>query len=150
MSLKEKINEELKIAMKAKDEKALRGIRAIKAAIILAETSEGRTSKDLTTEEEITLLQKLIKQRKESLDIYTKNGKEDLAKIEQEEIEVIEKFLPQPLSQEELETLIKETIQQENATNIKDMGKVMKSLTPKIMGRADNKLVSELIKKLLS
>ncbi len=150
MTLKEKINEDLKVAMKAKDEKALRGIRAIKAAIILAETSEGRNSKDLTTEEEIAMLQKLIKQRKESLDIYTKNGKEDLAKVEQEEIEVIEKYLPQPLSQEELETIIKETIQQENAITIKDMGKVMKSLTPKIMGRADNKLVSELIKKLLS
>lgn len=150
MTLKEKINEELKIAMKAKDEKALRGIRAIKAAIILAETSEGRTSKDLSPEEEIALLQKLIKQRKESLEIYIKNGKEDLAKIEQEEIEIIEKFLPQPLSQEELETLIKETIQQENASSIKDMGKVMKSLTPKIMGKADNKLVSELVKKLLS
>ncbi len=150
MTLKERINEDLKVAMKAKDEKALRGIRAIKAAIIIAETSEGRNSKDLTTEEEIAMLQKLIKQRKESLDIYTKNGKEDLAKVEQEEIEIIEKYLPQPLTQEELETLIKETIQQENATTIKDMGKVMKSLTPKIMGRADNKWVSELIKKLLS
>ncbi|GIV43605.1 MAG: aspartyl-tRNA amidotransferase subunit B [Bacteroidia bacterium] len=150
MTLKEKINEDLKVAMKAKDEKSLRGIRAIKAAIILAETAEGRSSKDLTTEEEIAVLQKLIKQRKESLDIYIQNGKQDLAKIEQEEIEVIERYLPQPLSQEELETLIKETIQEQNAITIKDMGKVMKALAPKIMGRADNKWVAELIKKLLT
>jgi uncharacterized protein YqeY len=150
MTLKEKINSDLKDAMKAKDEAALRGIRAIKAAIILAETSEGRTSKELTPEEEISLLQKLIKQRKESVDIYLKNGKEDLAKIEQEEIQVIEKYLPKPLSQEELEAIIKEVVNQENATSIKDMGKVMKSLQPKVMGRADNKLISEIIKKHLS
>ncbi len=150
MSLKEKINEDLKTAMKTKDEKALRGIRAIKAAIILAETAEGRTSKELSHEEEITMLQKLIKQRKESAEIYLKNGKEDLAKIEQEEIEVIEKYLPQPLTAEELETIIRETIQRENATSIKDMGKVMKGLTPKIMGRADNKQVSDMVKKLLT
>jgi len=150
MTLKEKINSDLKDAMKAKDEAALRGIRAIKAAIILAETSEGRTSKDLSSEEEINLLQKLIKQRKESVEIYLKNGKEDLAKIEQEEIQVIEKYLPKPLSQEELEAIIKEVVNQENATSIKDMGKVMKSLQPKVMGRADNKLISEIIKKHLS
>lgn len=150
MTLKEKINSDLKDAMKAKDEAALRGIRAIKAAIILAETSEGRTSKELTPEEEISLLQKLIKQRKESVEIYLKNGKEDLAKIEQEEIQVIEKYLPQPLTQEELEAIIKEVVNQENATSIKDMGKVMKSLQPKVMGRADNKLISEIIKKHLS
>lgn len=150
MTLKEKINEDLKTAMKAKDEKALRGIRAIKAAIILAETAEGRTSKDLTSEEEISVLQKLIKQRKESYDIYIQNGKNDLAQIEKEEIEVIEKYLPQPLSVEELEMLIKQTIQQENASTIKDMGKVMKALAPKIMGRADNKMVSEMVKKLLN
>jgi len=150
MTLKEKINSDLKDAMKAKDEAALRGIRAIKAAIILAETSEGRASKELTPEEEISLLQKLIKQRKESVEIYLKNGKEDLAKIEQEEIQVIEKYLPKPLSQEELEAIIKEVVNQENATSIKDMGKVMKSLQPKVMGRADNKLISEIIKKHLS
>jgi len=150
MTLKEKINSDLKDAMKAKDEAALRGIRAIKAAIILAETSEGRASKELTPEEEISLLQKLIKQRKESVDIYLKNGKEDLAKIEQEEIQIIEKYLPKPLSQEELEAIIKEVVNQENATSIKDMGKVMKSLQPKVMGRADNKLISEIIKKHLS
>jgi len=131
MTLKEKINSDLKDAMKAKDEAALRGIRAIKAAIILAETSEGRASKELTPEEEINLLQKLIKQRKESVDIYLKNGKEDLAKIEQEEIQkIIEKYLPKPLSQEELEAIIKEVVNQENATSIKEMGKVMKSLQP--------------------
>jgi len=149
MALKDKINEDLKNAMKAKDEVALRGLRAIKAAILLAETSEGRTA-PISPDEEIELLQKLIKQRKESLEIYQKNGREDLAKIEQEEISIIEKYLPQPLSLEELETLIKETILQENASSIKDMGKVMKSIQPKIKGRADNKLVSELIKKHLS
>lgn len=149
MSLKERINEDLKAAMKARDEKALRGIKAIKAAIILAETSENRTSKDLTTEEELQLLQKLIKQRQESAETYQKNNRADLAQVELEEIEVIQNYLPKPLTEQELESLIQETIQAENATSIKDMGKVIKSLQPKILGKADNKVVAEKVKKLL-
>lgn len=149
MSLKERINEDLKAAMKARDEKALRGIKAIKAAIILAETSENRTSKDLTTEEELQLLQKLIKQRQESAETYQKNNRADLAQVELEEIEVIQNYLPKPLTEQELETLIQEAIHSENATSIKDMGKVIKALQPKILGKADNKVVAEKVKKLL-
>jgi len=149
MSLEQKIMSELKIAMLAKDEKTLRSLRAIKAAILLAKTSEGATG-DLKEDDEIKLLQKLVKQRKDSLEIYTQQNRADLAKKEREEIEVIEKFLPQQLSADELRTELKQIIAETGAAGPADMGKVMGAATKKFAGKADGKTISSLVKELLA
>src|SRR5688572_17764783 len=124
MSLEQKIMGELKAAMLAKDEKGLRSLRAIKAAILLAKTSEGAGG-ELKEEDETKLLQKLVKQRKDSLEIFTQQKRDDLAKKEQEEIEVIEKFLPKQLSADELKPIISKIIADTGASSAADMGKVM-------------------------
>jgi len=147
MSLENIINNDLKEAMKAKDQVALRGIRAIKAAILLAKTDG--SGKDLDQDSEIKLLQKLIKQRKDSLDIYTKQNREDLAKTEREEIEIIEKYLPAQLSAEELVAVLKKIIAESGATSIKDLGKVMGIASKTLAGKADGKTISETLKTLL-
>lgn len=149
MSLEQKIMGELKTAMLAKDEKALRSLRAIKAAILLAKTSEGATG-ELKGEDEIKLLQKLVKQRKDSLEIYTQQNRADLAQKEREEIEVIEKFLPQQLSADELRTALKQVITETGASGLADMGKVMGVATKKFAGKADGKTISNLVKELLA
>jgi uncharacterized protein YqeY len=149
MKLKERINEDIKTAMKAKDEAALRALRAIKSAILYVETSEGRTPGELTEAEEVQLLQKQIKQRKESIESYEKNGRPELAIPEKEEISVIEKYLPKALTTEELEQIIQEVIAAEGATSAKDMGKVIKAVQAKVAGRAEGKLISERVKALL-
>jgi uncharacterized protein YqeY len=149
MGLEQKIMGELKTAMLAKDEKALRSLRAIKAAILLAKTSEGATG-ELKEEEEIKLLQKLVKQRKDSLEIYTQQNRADLAQKEKEEIEVIEKFLPQQLSADELKTELKQIISETGASSPADMGKVMGVATKKFAGKADGKTISALVKQLLA
>ncbi len=140
---------DLKTAMLAKDEKSLRGLRAIKAAILLAKTSEGAGG-ELKEDDEIKLLQKLIKQRKDSLEIYQQQKRTDLAQKEQEEIEVIEKFLPKQLSAEELQLEIKKIIAETGATSSADMGKVMGAATKKLSGKADGKTISAAVKELLS
>lgn len=147
MSLENTINNDLKEAMKAKDQVALRGIRAIKAAILLAKTDG--SGKELDQDSEIKLLQKLIKQRKDSLDIYTKQNREDLAKTEREEIEIIEKYLPAQLSAEELVAALKKIIAESGATSVKDMGKVMGIASKTLAGKADGKTISETLKTLL-
>jgi len=147
MSLENIINNDLKEAMKAKDQVALRGIRAIKAAILLAKTDG--SGKDLDQDGEIKLLQKLIKQRKDSLDIYTKQNREDLAKTEREEIEIIEKYLPAQLSAEDLVAVLKKIIAESGATSIKDLGKVMGIASKTLAGKADGKTISETLKTLL-
>jgi uncharacterized protein len=147
MSLENIINNDLKEAMKAKDQIALRGIRAIKAAILLAKTDG--SGKELDQDGEIKLLQKLIKQRKDSLDIYTKQNREDLAKTEREEIEIIEKYLPAQLSAEELVAALKKIIAESGATSIKDLGKVMGIASKTLAGKADGKTISETLKTLL-
>ena len=149
MSLEQKIMSDLKTAMLAKDEKSLRSLRAIKAAILLAKTSEGATG-DLKEEDEIKLLQKLVKQRKDSLEIYTQQNRSDLAQKEKEEIEVIEKFLPQQLSADELKTELKQIITDTGASSPADMGKVMGVATKKFAGKADGKTISALVKELLA
>jgi uncharacterized protein len=149
MNLEQKTMADLKAAMLAKDEKALRGLRAIKAAILLAKTSEGAAG-ELKEEDEIKLLQKLVKQRKDSLEIYQQQSRADLAKKEQEEIEVIEKFLPQQLSIEELQLEIKKIIAETGATSAADIGKVMGVATKKLAGKADGKTISAAVKDLLS
>jgi uncharacterized protein len=149
MSLEQKIMGELKTAMLAKDEKALRSLRAIKAAILLAKTSEGAGGK-LKEDDEIKLLQKLVKQRKDSLEIFEQQNRTDLAQKEKEEIEIIEKFLPKQLSADELRSEVAAIISEVGASSPADMGKVMGVATKKLAGKADGKTISALVKELLS
>ena len=149
MNLEQKIMAELKTAMLAKDEKSVRSLRAIKAAIILAKTSEGAGG-EIKEEEEIKLLQKLVKQRRDSLEIYNQQNRADLAQKEQEEIEVIEKFLPKQLSVEELKTILSKIIADTGASSPADMGKVMGVATKQLAGKADGKAISSVVKELLA
>jgi len=149
MNLEQKIMAELKTAMLAKDEKSVRSLRAIKAAIILAKTSEGAGG-EIKAEDEIKLLQKLVKSRKDSLEIFQQQNRADLAKKESEEIEVIEKFLPQQLSAGELKEIITKIIAETGATSPADMGKVMGAATKQLAGKADGKAISGLVKELLT
>jgi uncharacterized protein len=149
MSLEQKIMGDLKTAMLAKDEKGLRSLRAIKAAILLAKTSEGAGG-ELKEEDEVKLLQKLVKQRKDSLEIFQQQNRTDLAQKEQEEIGVIEKFLPKQLSVEELKTILSKIIADTGATSAADMGKVMGAATKQLAGKADGKTISSLVKELLA
>ena len=140
---------ELKAAMLAKDEAALRSLRAVKAAILLAKTAEG-ASGELKEDEEIKLLQKLVKQRKDSLDIFQQQKRADLAQKEQEEIVIIEKFLPQQLSSEELKQALTTIIADIGATSPADLGKVMGIASKQFAGKADGKTISALVKELLA
>lgn len=149
MNLETKIMDRLKEAMKAKDEVALRTLRAIKAAILLEKTSEG-FSGDMTEQAEISLLQKMAKQRKESIAIFKEKGREDLAQNEQVELDFIQQFLPHELSDDELATLVKKGIADTGASSIKDMGKVMAWTQKEAQGRADGKRISEVVKSLLN
>jgi len=148
MSLENKINEEIKTAMKAKDSAALRSLRAVKNAILLAKTDG--SGKEIDERAEIKILQKLVKQRKESLSIYEEQNREDLAAKEREEIEVIEQFLPQALSREELEEKVSSIISQLGAEGMKDMGKVMGKASQELAGRADGKTLAEVVKSQLT
>ena len=149
MSLEQKIMAELKPAMLAKDEKTVRSLRAVKAAIIVAKTAEG-ASGELSADEEIKLLQKLVKQRKDSLEIFQQQNREDLALKEQEEIAVIEKFLPRQLDENELKDIISGIITTSGATSPADMGKVMGLATKQLAGKADGKTVSAIVRQLLA
>jgi uncharacterized protein len=149
MNLEQKIMADMKDAMKAKDEAALRSLRAIKAAIIIAKTAEGAGG-ELKEEDESKLLQKLVKQRKDSLEIYQQQNREDLAQKEREEIAVIEKFLPAQMSAEELKAEVSAIISQVGATSPADMGKVMGVATKQLAGKADGKAISAAVKELLS
>ncbi len=148
MSLEEKINQDLKEAMKAKDEVGLRGIRAIKSAILLAKTDGSGQAIDEARE--VQILQKLVKSRQESFDIYTKNSREELAKIEAEEIDVIRRYLPKMLEGAELEAVIRQVIAETGASSAKDMGKVMGAANKLLAGKAEGKTISEMVKKLLA
>lgn len=149
MSLEQKIMTALKAAMIAKDAAALRSLRAIKAAILLAKTSEGAGG-ELNEDDEMKLLQKLVKQRKDSLEIFQQQNREDLAKKEAEEINVIEKFLPKQLTVEEVKAEVEKIITSVGATSPADMGKVMGAATKQLAGKADGKTISALVKELLS
>lgn len=148
MSLEKRIMADMKAAMKAKDKESLRGIRAIKAAILLAKTDG--SGEELNEEKEIKLLQKLVKQRRDSLDIYIKQGREDLAQTEKEEIEVLERYLPKQLSAEELESFLQQVIEETGASSMKDMGRIMGIASKQLAGQADGKAISTVVKKLLS
>ena len=149
MILEQKIMEEMKDAMKAKDEDALRGLRSIKAEIIKAKTEPGAHG-EISGDTEIKMLQKMVKQRKDSLEIYQQQSRNDLAQKEQEELALIEKFLPAQMSEEELKKELQQIIAETGASSPADMGKVMGSATKKLAGRADGKAISAAVKELLA
>lgn len=149
MSLKQTIDQDIKAAMKAKDQGALRALRAIKSAILLAETAEGRAGGPLTEAEELALLNKQAKQRRDSHAQYVANKREDLAAIEAEELTVIETYLPKQLTDGELEAALKKLIEETGASSMKDMGKVMGAATQALAGQADGKRISAMVKQLL-
>lgn len=148
MNLEQKIMPDLKAAMLAKDEAALRAIRAIKSAILLAKTSAA--GKELSAEDEVKMLQKLVKQRQESIAIYQSQQRDDLARPELEEVEIISRYLPVMMSEDEIRAIVKAAITQTGASQPSEMGKVMGVVTKQLAGKADNKLVSAIVKELLS
>ena len=147
--LENTINQDIKTAMLAKDEATLRGLRAIKSALLLAKTEKG-ASQEINQDAEIKVLQKLVKQRKESADIYKSQNREDVYQIEVEEIAVIEKYLPKQLSQEELDAYIKDLIARLQVSSVKDMGKLMGVANKELAGKADGKAISATVKSLLA
>ena len=149
MSLQQNIDQDIKSAMLSKDSTRLRGLRAIKAALLVAKTEKG-AEETLSEEAEIKVLQKLAKQRRESADIYQSQNRQDLYQIEQEELQVIEAYLPKQLDKSAVAALIKEIISKTGAAGIKDMGKVMGVASRELAGKADGKTISELVKELLS
>jgi uncharacterized protein YqeY len=148
MMISNTIDQEIKQAMLAKDQAKLRGLRAIKAAFLLAKTEKGQ-AEELNEEAEIKILQKLVKQRKESANIYQEQGREDLLKVEQEEIEVIGAFLPQQLDRAAIEAIVSKIIAETGAVSVKEMGKVMGLANKELAGKADGKLIGEIVKSLL-
>lgn len=147
--LEQKINQEIKAAMLSKNEARLRGLRAIKAALLLAKTEKG-ASEEMNSDTEIKVLQKLAKQRRESAEIYKTQNRDDLYTIEIEELDVIEEFLPKQLSAAEVQEQIETIIENSGASSIKDMGKVMGLANKQLAGKADGKMISEIVKQLLS
>jgi uncharacterized protein YqeY len=149
MNFQDQLNSKLKSAMREKNKVALESLRAIKSAILLLQTQSG--AKEIPDDNEITkLLQKLVKQRKESASIYREQGRVDLAEPEEAQISIISQFLPEQLSPEEVEKVIDEVIQLVGAKTMKDMGKVMGMANKKMAGKADGKIIAEIVKKRLS
>ena len=148
MSLESTLMTDLKTAMKAKDQAALRSIRAIKAALLLMKTDG--SGKEIDETMEIKLLQKLVKQRKDSLEIFEKQGREDLAVKERDEIAIIEKYLPAQMGEDEISAIISGIISETGASSMKDMGRVMGMANKKMAGQADGKTIASIVKSLLS
>ena len=149
MSLQQDIMTAMKIAMKEKNTTALTALRAVKSAILMAQTETGAVA-ELTEEQEIKILQKQVKQRKDSAAIYLEQGREDLASPELAEAEVINQFLPEAMSDEEITKIVVETIQKIGAQGMKDMGKVMGIVSGKLAGKADGKTISNIVKAQLA
>ena len=149
MSLEQDIMSAMKDAMRSKDQVALRALRAVKSALIIQKTEVGSSS-EMSDKDEMKLLQKLVKQRRDSADIFSKQNREDLAKPELEEVEVLSKFLPAAMSESEIEAVVKETITSLGAIGMKDMGKVMGVVSGKLAGKADGKTISILVRSNLS
>lgn len=147
MTLAEKLNEDLKDAMRRKDSGRLRALRAIKSALLLAQTEKGAS--DVTPDTEIKIIQKLVKQRKESFDIFQQQNREDLADKEAEEIAVLEEYLPEQMSEEQVKEEIAKIIVETGASSPKDMGKVMGVASKKLAGKADSKTIGTIAKQLL-
>lgn len=149
-NLKQQIEQDIKTAMKSKDQAALRALRGVKSALILAETAEGRTAGTPLTEAEANkLLTKQAKQRRDSMNQFRENGREDLAKTEEEELAVIERYLPTQLNEEEIQAKVSEIIAQTGASSMKDMGRVMGMASKAMAGQADGKVIADLVKKAL-
>lgn len=148
MSLQEQVTQQLKTAMKAKDSVALESLRAIKSAILLTQTQAG--AKDLTADDEIKLVQKLVKQRKDSAEIFREQGRLDLAEPEEAQIKIIEQFLPEQLDEAAIAEIIEGIIAQTNADGMKDMGKVMGMATTAMAGKADGKTISAIVRQKLA
>ncbi len=148
MTLEQLINEDLKTAMKAKDDVALRGIRAIKTAILVVKTDG--SGQEIDEAKGVQIVQKLVKQRRESLEIFEREGREDLAVKEREEISVLEKYLPKMMDEAEVTAVLKTIVADTGAASMRDIGKVMGAATKQLAGKADGKLISEVAKKLLS
>lgn len=149
MTLEERINNDLKTAMLARDEPTVRGLRAIKSGIILAKTEKGAGGV-IAPEREVQMLQKMLKQRKDSIAEFEKANRADLIKKEQEEVAVIEKYLPAMMGEDEIREAVKKIIAETGATGQKEMGKVMGAASKQFAGKADNKVVSEIVKSLLT
>lgn len=148
MNLESRIMPDLKAAMKAKDKPALRTIRAIKAQILLVQTDG--TDTELNAESEIKLIQRMAKQRQDSLDIFVKQGREDLAVTEREELEVLKRYLPEQLDEAAITKIVSDVIAQTGASGMKDMGKVMGMASKELAGKADGKTISGVVKALLT
>lgn len=148
MSLEEKVMAGIKAAMLAKDQRALEALRAVKAEILLLKTA--KDAKPITEDVELKLLQRLVKQRQEAADIYKNSGREDLAAEELAQLKVITQFLPAQMSEEEITAALKQLIADNNISGIKEMGKLMGLASKQFAGKADNKLVSQIVKQLLS
>ena len=149
MSLQNRIMDEIKNAMRAKDTVALESLRAVKSALLLAQTESG-AKEEVSADEEIKILQKLVKQRKDSAAIYQEQGRADLAQPELDQAAVNEKFLPAQLSEDEVEAIVRDIVAETGASGMADMGKVMGLASAKMAGQADGKTISGIVKKLLS
>lgn len=149
MSLEDKINQVIKEAMKAKDTKKLEALRAVKSAILLAKTEKKAAGKDLPENVEMNLLQKLVKQRKESAAIYKEKDRNELAEQEEFQAKIIEQYLPKQMGEDEIKAEIEKIIEETGANSMRDMGKVMGIASKKFAGKADNKMVAGMVKKLL-
>jgi len=149
MGILSNLNEEIKDAMRAKDSLRLESLRAIKSALLLAQTASG-AGKELNEEETIKLLQRLVKQRKESANIYTEQGRPDLASPEEAQAEIIAAFLPKQLSEEEVSKIVLDIIAKIGAEGMKDMGKVMGMASKELAGKAEGKLIADIVKKQLN
>jgi len=149
MELEQQIMTEIKTAMKEKNKEKLEALRAVKSAILLAKTEKGKSS-NLDTESELKLLQKLVKQRNDSAEIYREQNRNDLAEKEKFEASIISKYLPAQLSESDIETAIQRVIEKTNASSMADMGKVMGMASKELSGKADGKTIAGIVKKLLS
>lgn len=147
MSLTDRINSGIKDAMKAKDEARKRTLRAVKAQLLLLKTSG--SGDEITEDQEIKLLQKMVKERQDSYTIYTEQGRDDLATPEKEEMDIIKEFLPKQMSEEELTAALKAIVEQVGASSMRDMGKVMGVASKEFAGKADGKMISTIVKSLL-
>lgn len=149
MSFQKQVMDKMKEAMKAKDTVALQALRSVKSAFLLAKTESG-VNEDLTEDQELKIIQKQVKQRKDSAAIFVQQGREDLAEPELKEVSVLEQFLPKALSEEEISTVVTSTIKEIGAAGMKDMGKVMGVVSKKLAGKADGKTISGIVKQRLS
>jgi len=146
MSIQKQVMDQMKVAMKAKDTVALQALRAVKSAFLLAKTATG-SQEEITAEQEVKIIQKQVKQRKDSAAIFIKQGREDLAAPELAEVAILEQFLPEALSEEDIEKVVLETIAKIGAAGMKDMGKVMGMVSKQLAGQADGKTISTFVKK---